>query len=56
MPHYPVFVVKAEIGAGIVGAVYKSVHFVLVKIYKAGITFVILVIHVIYTAFAVSGF
>lgn len=56
MPHYPVFVIKSEIGTGVVGTVYKTVHFVLVKIYKTGIAFIILVIHIIHTAFAAGGF
>ena len=56
MPYYPVFIVKPIIGTGIIRAVEKTIHLVLVKIHHAGVTIVILVIHVIRAGLAVCCF
>ena len=45
MLYNAVFIVQTIIGTGIICAVDKAVHFVLVQIYKAGVALVILVIN-----------
>lgn len=51
-----VFIVKAEVRAGVVRACEKSAHFVLVEVRHAGEAVVIIVINVVHAAFAVGGF
>ena len=54
MLYNAVFIVQTIIGTGIICAVDKAVHFVLVQIYKSGVALVILVINIVDTAFAVG--
>lgn len=56
MPYNAVFIIKAEVRAGVVRAGEKSAHFVLIEVRHAGEAVVIIVINIVYAAFAVGGF
>lgn len=49
-----VFVIKLIIRTGVISLVQKSVHFVLVKIYKTGITFVVFIKNIVYAGIATA--
>ena len=53
MPYNTVFIVKAVVWTVVICTGEKTCHFVLVKIYHAGIAVVVLVIDIVGTAFAV---
>ena len=53
MPYNTVFIVKAVVRTVVICTGEKTCHFVLVKIYHAGIAVVVLVIDIVGTAFAV---
>ncbi len=55
MAHHAVLVVEAIVGTGVVGALHKSVHLVLVEIYHTDVAVVVLVINIVGAGLAVGG-
>ena len=51
-----VFVVKAVVGTGVVGALQETVHLVLVEIDHADVAFVVFVVDIVSAGLAVCSF
>ena len=51
--YYSVLVPHAEIRAIVIGSCNKTIHLIFVKVHITGITFVIIVVRIVYTIFAV---
>ena len=51
--YYSVLVTHAEIRAIVIGSCNKAIHLIFVKVHITGIAFVIIVVRIVYTIFAV---
>lgn len=56
MPHNAVFIVKAVIWTGVIGACQEPAHLVFVKVCHASEAIVIIVIDIVHTGLAVGRF